>query len=417
MKSISKTYKHGYLIILVVAMLFPWVQFIFKSDSDVQPYSLFLLIPVTLVLAVSFFFNGDYKVSKIGVNSLLAAFSGMLVALIILSIDGLNLESLRASYQYIYAAIFFMALFFVSGKKKPSLENLYYLNKIIAATFWVWVFVGLYQRFIDKEFLVHLLNRSVVTADRGVVSLSSEPAYFGLVMLFYSLVFFIFNRKILGITSLILMVFLTMSSVSIVVLLASLFVFYLHRGKLLSLVFIPLFALFIYYLGLWVISASWLSEYRVVQLIERVYSNAALLFMDGSLNIRLSHFYYSHHGFINDFLIPHGALEWPNYISRNIGSVHFLWDTGLNQTSRINSGIGGMLFEGGVFSLIFIFFALRSFYLLAEHRGEASVIILLVMISLYAGFTFKSPHVYLLIYLFYLRFLYKGSLKVRGSVS
>ncbi|MCP1647230.1 hypothetical protein [Pseudomonas nitroreducens] len=386
---------------LLLSMLFPWTQLTKSFESDIQPYSLIIATPITIIFLAAK--SRDLKTGRIGLGCLLAALLGSLIIITIILIDGIDAESLRGAYQYAYATILFLLTYSLSKINLHNKKNIIFIQRILILSFIVWVFVGAYQLLIDKNFLTSLVKRSVVTSDRGAISLSSEPAYFGQTLIFYSMSFYLLNKSKLSLLSLILAPTLTMSSVAAIVITVILSIYLLSRYKSKSIFFIPLIALLITYTPYLTSALSEVTDTRIFYLLDKLTQEGAYILLDGSLNIRITHFYYSHLGFISDFGIPHGTKYWPRYIDSRIGEFSLLWDSGTQQTNRINSGIGGVLFEGGIFSLGLLG---AVFYILNKASKNRSELILFTGISItlmYTGYTFKTPFIYILITLLIIR--------------
>ncbi|WBG65981.1 hypothetical protein [Pseudomonas citronellolis] len=393
----------GYLLftVLLISMLFPWTQLTNAFESDVQPYSFLIAAPLTITLLLAKIRH--LKTTKLGLGLLLGSVLGISTAAIIISIDGIDSESLRAAYQYLYAALLFLLLYIFTNIELHNERTRRFLQRIFIFTFIIWTGVGAYQLLVDKNFLTSLVKRSVVTTDRGAISLSSEPAYFGQTLIFYATAFYLLNKTRLALLALILVPILSMSSVAVIVIILLLVLFLIARYKTRALLSIPFIALAGIYLPTLTQEISRLTDIRIFYLLDKFIHDGAYILLDGSFNIRITHFYYSHLGFLESLGLPHGAKSWPTYIDSKIGEYALLWDSGTQQTNRINSGIGGVLFEGGWFSvglLGALFYTLRR---LAKNNAEGLLLIGSVIIFMYTGYTFKTPFLYIIIALLLIR--------------
>ncbi|WP_207224179.1 hypothetical protein, partial [Citrobacter koseri] len=80
-----------------------------------------------------------------------------------------------------------------------------------------------------------------------------------------------------------------------------------------------------------------------------------------------------------DYGVPHGVISWPDYISSFSKNSQIFWDTGLNQTTRINSGLGTILFEGGWFGIA-IFYGLYLIVTAYEPSKVKRMLLFLVLV-------------------------------------
>ncbi len=398
-----------FILPLLITALFPWIQLSPLIKTDTQPYSFLLVIYALYIISLISLLSKNTRYSQLNKTQQYYLISSILAFFIVLTIpliDTLDFDTLRGVYQYLYACIVFLFLFLVSFYY-PSKKTIKFLYFLLLSSFSVWVFVGLYQYYVKKDFLTTLLNRAVVTDDRGVISLSCEPAYFAHVLLFYSIVFFLYNKRSLAYISFFLIIFLTKSSVVIAVGVAILIMIYLQKVtyKKLAIFFAISFLLLI---NMKTIVNSIENNSRIVHLAKKLVNHPESILYDGSLNIRLTHFYYSYHGFLNDFGIPHGVKSWPNYIDSRIGDIDFLFDSGTQETSRINSGIGGILFESGLLGFLLIFMTILILSSLAKSKKEKVLFVLIYILFFHTGYTYKLPFFYIMLYLLYIRKYYNA---------
>lgn len=399
--TLSSHFGRALFSVLLISMLFPWTQLTTAFESDVQPYSFLIAAPLTLaLLAIKI---RKLKTTRFGLGCLLGCLTGISTAAIIFAIDGVDTDSLRAAYQYLYAALMFLLIYVLENTQLHNKETQKFLQRILLFTFIIWVGVGAYQQFLDKNFLTSLVKRSVVTTDRGAISLSSEPAYFGQTLIFYSIAFYLINQIRFSLIALILVPILTLSSVAVIVITLLFLLLIIARYKAKAIAFTPIIIIILIYTPALIQDLSKISDIRILYLLDKFIHDGIYILLDGSFNIRITHFYYSHLGFIENFGIPHGAKSWPAYIDSRIGEYALLWDSGTQQTNRINSGIGGVLFEGGWFSvglLGALFYTLRR---LAKNNAEGLLLIGSVIIFMYTGYTFKTPFLYIIIALLLIR--------------
>lgn len=81
---------------------------------------------------------------------------------------------------YNYASLFVVSLAMFNSFWKLGIREKWLKGIIL-----LWLFVGLVQKFIDRQFLSFLVSNFRTSETRGVVSLASEPSFYGYVMVFF----------------------------------------------------------------------------------------------------------------------------------------------------------------------------------------------------------------------------------------
>ena len=101
---------------------------------------------------------------------------------------------------------------------------------------------------------------------------------------------------------------------------------------------------------------------RLLRISSLIISDPLTFFyLDNSSSDRIANIFFSFKGFIDNFGFPHGFVNWSEYVNSNFTNFSFPNIT----TGRIMSTYGSMLFELGVFGLIyflFIFNRIRKSY-------------------------------------------------------
>lgn len=385
---------------------FPWVSFGFLNfGSDIQIYStLICIIILPLVLLLKFFRKDGYVFIKdrLFYGVLLFILGCVLTIFSILIIDGVNFDALRGVFPYLSSIIWIV---FVSLIFRDYSES---IAKILPVIFLIWFAVGLIQLLYDRNFLVSSLNRTVITNDRGVISLGSEPAYFAMVSLCFTVLFYFQKKKLLTLLSIVTLILLTRSSAVIFPLVLSLSIYWIgpfirastkNNFKFLLLMSFFIILLFLVLLMILAYDSGAFYEVNASSRIAKLLQMFATLdfsglIMDGSFNIRLTHYAGSIYYFLSDYGVPHGVISWPDYISSFSKNSQIFWDTGLNQTTRINSGLGTILFEGGWFGIA-IFYGLYLIVTAYEPSKVKRMLLFLVLVLFFMTvFSIKIPFLY-----------------------
>ncbi|MEY8711621.1 hypothetical protein [Mangrovibacter phragmitis] len=394
------------------AAFFPWVTLGFLNfGSDIQLYSTLictLVLPLVFISRLAIRTGFTFTLDKTFYGVLLFIFGCVFSILMILVKDGVSFDSLRGIFPYLTAILWIVFVSLVSRDYKK-----YILNTIPFA-FFIWFIVGLIQLVYNRDFLVSYLNRTVITSDRGVISLGSEPAYFAMACLCFTIIFFMQKKKVLTFLSFFSLIFLTRSSAVIFPLLLSMALYWgipfirtstKSNLRFLSVLFIfliillfMLFLLFSYDLGFF---SGMDSSSRIAKLFSMFATlDFSGLIMDGSFNIRLTHYAGSLYYFFRDLGMPHGTLMWPEAVTKFSLNSRIFWDTGLNQTTRINSGLGTILFEGGWFGVT-IFLGLYLILTANEFSSLKKILILIILFIFFMSvFSIKIPFLYVTIMLY-----------------
>lgn len=389
------TIRQALLAPLLLLMLFPWTKLTSTFDSDIQPYSLVYGTGFLLACMLGSAARPRWTVTKVESDLLLIALLLFIEAIMMVLVsDGPDV--IRGVYQYLNGAILFFVIFFVLQDGRHANYSLQ-LYRLTLVGFCIWVGVGIIQLLIDRTFLTSFVNRSVLTNDRGAISLSSEPGYFGYTLIFFTLFFLLYGKKRLAVLSAFLIPALTMSAASVASLCILIGILVTYRYGIKSLLILALLGTVTYFAGDILVRQPEISDYRAVKLIGNLYDDKSALLLDGSFNIRLVHLYYSHLGFIESFGLPNGVTHWPSYLAARVGEISLLWDTGLDQTTRINSGMGGILFEGGWLSVAVMASILILTRASTQSRRQFALHTAIFIYLFYIGFNFRTPFLYLLI--------------------
>ncbi|MCW6070467.1 hypothetical protein FDG42_01370 [Clostridium botulinum] len=173
-------------IFIYQCAFFPYIKFFnIGVAGNLQPYS--FLITCLFILIY-------YKKFKLDISSRILLITSY-VAISIFSIDLLInynsniqmsaiMDAIQSLYFYISGFIYFFAfknLLRMKGLKK----------KYVKIIFFIWSGVAVLQLLIDKTLFTGWINKLIISSDRGVVSLSSEPSFFARMLILFAIIFYI----------------------------------------------------------------------------------------------------------------------------------------------------------------------------------------------------------------------------------
>lgn len=348
----------GYYLycLLLVTALFPYVTII-DFGSDVQPYSLI----VTLV-AFPFLFRTKVPPEFIGLSVT------VVVATLFAGLGG-NIQSLRAYYGYLTFGLTYLVAFWgVSRYGLPPIS-------IIRNSALIWLAAGLIQLYFDPSFFHAILPREEGyggRSGRGVESLTAEPTFYGFLILISCLFLYAYKKyNIEGCNTLFALLlfqlfFISRSSSAIGTLVLG-FILFSFLSAQLKTKFVA-FGFII--LSLITLSIIWphIESLRITRLVNHVLEDPYnLVTADASLNDRLFHIYYSIHGTIANYFLPHGFNDWWAYIyEKSINNPYAINVSG--EHGRVMSYLGGIFFELGLFGLPIMYSIYKSLKTCIENR-------------------------------------------------
>ena len=382
--------KHKLVYLLLVSAFFPYIQII-PLGSDTQPNTF-------LCACLFVFFHGIRKLNKeLSILFLLA-----LISLILLPFSGINFGTFRSVFNY-------MSLFIVTFAAYYGLKEINGIPfKLYRAVVVIWLIVGLIQLLIFPDFLSFLLPRGEVSVNlesgRGVISLAPEPTHYGLICILLGLIGqinfgFTKQSKIIYCLLLFQIFIVSRSSLAILIVVSAFFIFSFlsvlryrkYRQK-------AIFGLFVF-VALSVIGYANLpdnfADLRIGKLLMLFLENPSMILLaDASVNERFVHLYFPIRGFIHDYGIPHGYSAFDDWYKEcmkipEINALVLPYSESNNST-RIQSGWGAILFEMGFFALLLI----RVLYLLIKRcynkigRYVVGAIIIMVFLN---AFPFSTP--------------------------
>ena len=357
--------------VFYMTLCFPFVGGRFVN-TDTQPWALFLAILLVLGRCLA-----TKSWERNGYIDILTLYFGICVGTGLFSAtQGLPTMSLARSGAN-YASIVFITIAVYQMLKEQDGLN----EKWIKLAIWIWFAVGMIQRFVDRSFAYGLLSLPRTSADRGVISLSGEPSFYGYMCIFFLLFAMEFKKHKLVYMGCLLfqIVFLAMSTITILYLMIFV-VFYVledlvRRGWLgLSVACLGVIFLFGGYLAM----RNLQSDNRLLKMLRGLYYDRSVLLDDPSMNQRMDDIKSALSAFVENIGMPHGYSQY-----------------------RIMSGYGAALYETGIAAiLIIVLFAV----LFAEGKHAftiaASMTVIMFsavqlacpILSFYLGYTVYKKH-------------------------
>jgi hypothetical protein len=366
-------------MVFIFFSFFPYVSPI-PNNFDSQPFSMMFGI-IFLILII---------IKKGGIAKKFAPLGVFFCIFIILFIFDILISenfSLVARTVANYLSLCFLPVAFYY-----YLERYGFPKKIFKFSIIVYALIALIQTFWSKyifEFLVH-----VRTSDnRGVTSLAPEPTYYGLICYLFLLVLIVsdsFSKKekiIYG--ALLIFQILLLAKSSMIFLYLILFfgaLFLKSNIKNIigtSVIFLLSFSYVTHY--------DFLEGSRIVNLTELASVSGVYAFgQDASMNDRLSHIYLSFYGFFENIALPGLFSTFIHVAERKeeISNGFFWWGGAGN---KIMSYWGTIIYEMGVFSILYFSIVLRS---ISKNRA---LMLLAFVIPLFAAVPIANPIVSLII--------------------
>lgn len=379
----------------IIISFMPWIDFGIKvSDSDIQPFFLLPLFALT-VYAIA---NKELAITKTQLK-VIAAYLLCILGIIVSEINfGVSSLTARGIFPYVTSVF----LFTIWGALKRSPQNDLIIIRSINIAFYLWLAACIFQTLFQPLILDGLLSRVVYSPGRGVSGFSTEPSYAGSVFIFFVIIYSMTRNKTKTLIAACGGMILTMSSVFVLNILAIAAISLLFNTKTKTLLklaaSIPILILAISIL----LSSGALENSRLFYFINSASSLQFSNFTyDSSVNVRLSHFIVSIYGSIQNWMIPNGFGSWKPFLDKVVytdGIFPFLYAT--DQTTRINNGLGAIIYESGFFGIILIISLLSYLRKITKSWKTAFeyssiIIVLLTLQGLYIVF----PYAYILVYL------------------
>lgn len=247
------------------------------------------------------------------------------------------------------------SIILITGASSLLLKRNGLNERLIKILINVWFVVGIVQRYFDANFLTSIVANARTSGNRGVVSLASEPSFYGYMCLLFGLFVYDFkkNRALYFINIIVQIIFLAKSFNTII--LISVFVFFIGLKRI-SLFTVKKGAQFIAYAAMGAI-ISWRSVIFLANKFENdrigyflgilisndsILNKVNLILSDGSASIRFNNIILPMSAFVNDIGMPHGLTA-----------------------GRSMYGFASLLYQYGFFAIpiiIFIMLVIRNAY-------------------------------------------------------
>lgn len=332
----------------ILFCFFPYIQLV-PSEIDSQPYALLLGIIILL-------FNKIYKYNTNLSNLLLICIFGILFYFF----SPFNLNSLRSAANYISLFIIPTASYHILKTNKSLTINLF--KKIVL----IWLIFGIIQLVIFPSFGSFLISRmslGELESGRGVTSLAPEPTFYGIICALLSIVCFLNFKKCGEYKMLQIIIWsqlLLISRSTTVIMISGLSyiiykLFFLFKNSPKSILGLIILSFII--VSITPIVLSYLQNYRIGKLLGLLIENPELfLLKDESVNERFIHAYFPIYGFIENYGLPHFYGGFNEYMKgvyqHNPFSEYIIYYR--NDYTRIMSGLGSIMFELGIISLLLL---------------------------------------------------------------
>ena len=366
--------------IFVVVCLLPWTSF-GTNNLDSQPWP--LLFGLLLIAT----FSGKLASTR---NLNLAVFAiilGLYVAAVNSSTSGFII--VRAFYNYISFFIVLLIFLTILDHFKPPIRTIRVMN-------YIWIVAALIQ--IVQPGLIAALGKARTTADRGLTSLSPEPTFFAIYLIFSSLLLFQlrgFDHKkdlSLHVINLLAIAVLARSSMGLlmVVLCFGFFVIYLMKKlKLKKQIMVGLGII----AGLGIVVAfvfrTYFAESRVASLVDALAGRGVLgiIQYDASMNVRIEHVVFSVHGAVRNYLLPGGFDSFSENREAIVDSYggYFWYGTA---SDKIMSWSGDWLYSLGIFGFLSLAFVALAAY---DRTREGFFFLGLVFVLLFSAVPVAFP--------------------------
>lgn len=345
-------------------------------NSDTQPWALLMAIAI---VGCYWLFAGVWY-SNIYTNLLLMFLMYCMVVGICSIPNMTSITSLVRSGAN-YATVFFVtiATYYVM-KAQNGLKE-----KWIKLATWIWFIVGFVQKYIYSEFGYALLSHARTRENRGVISLASEPSFYGYMCIFLAILAIDFRKYrafylLLDFIQIVVFAGSAVSAVYLAVFAVAYVLVSVARGEakgyfvLVSLIGL---GMFLYE------EIPWIKDRfpnRIFQILYNICYNRNTLLMDDSISARFEDIINSFKGLVEWWGLPHGF-----------------------SSTRIMSGYGAMGYELGIVGIAVTILFLA---IMVNHKNDIFVAIG-ITIMLFSAVQLANP-----LFSFYIGYcMYKKSIR------
>ncbi len=345
------------------------------------------------IILYSFLFYKDFYGTK---NNMLIIFSLILFFLLLQIIISFIFWEFDIFYiiRGISGYLIFLIIYFF--QKKHLLKNFILYQNVIFKINFIYIIVAIFQLLVSP-FATSFLVNVRTSEQRGVTSLTPEPTMFGILLIFFCLIYTLIlnssNKKI--IRSLILLNFISIlliakSATASLYLLLGIILWFLINLRSIKMLLIIMFIIPIFYISFSGFLTSYLDNARVGYIFNSLVNGDlfVLLANDKSIQDRILANIFPFKASYNIFFMPGGFNLELTLKSMDL-KIFDTYFSNFHTGSRIMSLWGSLIAElGFVFIILFIFY---SFFLFKEYRNynrsvKNKILFLYLMIIL-LGFT------------------------------
>lgn len=396
--------------IFVLTCFFPFIDLI-RIGTDTQPNA--------MIVGFAIIFLAQRPRLNLPIIALWVTFFISLLFVFTSQLD--TFLTAKIVLNYLCPPVIAMAAYIVFVELKFKVKFSYFLS-IVA----VYGLVAIVQTYFIHDFMTLFLNegRGILVGGRGVVSLTTEPAFYGSHCLFL-IVFSILNytkkqNLVAGILLLLQMILLAKSSIGIAIL----------GGAMLIFGFVMLLRLKVFYVLFFVMAFSLtalmqnqllklLEGSRSGKIIENLIKDPLLIAqVDGSIAMRVSNSFAPYFVLRHNYFLPMGYGRFLTFLKKLSGEGRYkkiITKETLNQRERIVGALNMVLFQLGFLGLIMpigiylafkrllydniAIFALILFYtlLFTQIQLMYSMIGLIIASAIYQSHLLKEKNKYLAI--------------------
>jgi len=166
--------KYSLDFLLYFACCLPFLR-ILPIPSDMQPLALIVAVVYLIV------YGGKMRLPDFHRRTFWIFAFAAVIAVANPTFDRMMSTMLLARKTYNYAAVFLISLAMAGSLERTKGLKEGWIKLMIL----LWLFVGVMQTLVDREFLRFLISNYRTSTDRGVTSLASEPSFYGYVMVFF----------------------------------------------------------------------------------------------------------------------------------------------------------------------------------------------------------------------------------------
>lgn len=349
---------------------FPYL-FPIGLNTDLQPYALICSILILIIYPLSI-----NKTTIIYVFNTLIAITIFIVSIIFY---GYSFDMIRSLANYISLLSITLATYSILKNTNIDIIKLLYLFLLLN------IIISLIQLLVHREFAYSFISQPRTSTVRGVVGVASEPTFFAINLLFYSLIASLYNHKYskkIIIFSLLLIIFASQSTMVILYLLIFIFLHVTFESNL-KIKFITTFLLSV--LIIITLNLDINIEYRSLNIINKIINEPSNLFNDISIHQRAVDIIFSLYGFITNIGFPHLWGRWGIELHEMV--LNFPWanQPWISLGNRIMSGYGAALYELGIIGALYIYVLINLHKKLYKNNNPRfyvrTIFIILLMLS------------------------------------